>query len=149
MHVLICLAVGVAAGMFLGGFRALRYARAQDFPQAIRTLRRSALAAAAVTALGSFLLLGWPLKSQTVAVPEEVSRTILETVEVVVEVPTWIFFTTTKTETREVPKVVVETIVRNEARDSFSPWLLIPMGLVAWGAVYLELRFVRLLYRWY
>lgn len=149
MHVLICLAVGVAAGMFLGGRRALRYARVQDFPQATRALRRSAVVTAVVTTLATFLFLGWPLKSQMIAVPEEVRRTIMETVEVVVEVPAWIFFTTTKTETKEVPKVVVETIVRNEARDSFSPGLLIPMALVAWGAIYLELRFVRLLYRWH
>jgi hypothetical protein len=122
MYILVCLAVG----MFLGGWRALCHARVQKFGNASSALRRGVIA----PALGTFVLLGWPWKSQSVEVSEEVGRTIMETVEVAVEVPSWIFFTTTRTETREVPRVVVETVVRSETRNSFSLWLLIPMGLL-------------------
>lgn len=91
--------------------------------------------------------LGWPFTSVTVSVPEEVTRTVVDTVQVPVQVTRWIFFKSTRLEAQEVPKEITETIVRTGSRDVFSPSLLLFQAGIGLIAFYAQLWLIHGLWR--
>jgi len=149
MALLICFVVGSIAGILLGGRTSLRYARQYEFAKANKALRGGAIAAGGFAALCTTLTLGWPMKQSQASVPEEVTRTIIETVQVVVEVPKWIFFKTTKIEDTQVPKEITETVLRSTTVSEFSIWLTIPMIVVGFIGSRVYKVAIRLAWRWF
>jgi hypothetical protein len=93
-------------------------------------------------------MLGWPFKEVSVSVPEEVSKTVVEIVEVPVQVTKWFFWKTTKAERQEVEKEVKETRYHTESKREFSVWLLIPMAGVGLLCYQLEKWTVQLFGHW-
>jgi hypothetical protein len=93
--------------------------------------------------------LGWPLKEVSHSVPEEISKTVVETVEVPVQVTRWRFLKTTKMETHDVAREVKETVFHSETRQEFSVWLFLAMAVVGCLCYLTEIGVVRLLWRWF
>ncbi|HWL08686.1 MAG TPA: hypothetical protein VNQ76_09785, partial [Planctomicrobium sp.] len=110
-------------GTLLGGWSAWQMARQDRFPEATKFLVRAQVIAGVTTLIGLSLFLRWPFISESVSVPEEVTRTIVETVAVPVRVTRWVFFSETRTEIQEVPKDILETVLRVETRYRFS-WMM-------------------------
>ena len=106
----------------------------------------SILAAAGGAAL-TLPTLGWPFKAVSVSVPGEVTRTVVETMDVPVQITRWFFWKATRTETREVTREVKETVYRTEARSEFSAGLLLPMVAVGVLCYFLEKWAVLLAWR--
>jgi len=146
---IICLLAGAFFGVIFGGRTALRYARRHELENATRSLHAGALAAGGVAMISTTLLLGWPMKESTVAVPVEVIRTVVETIQVPVEVTKWFFFTSTTTKKQEVPKEITETVMRSHKVNEFSIWLLIPMLLVGFLGSWVYRWVVRMAWRWF
>jgi len=145
----VALIIAISVGAYCQGWHSLRLARQGDLQGAHRALFQASLLAAACGIGLTTLTLGWPFKEVSVSVPEEVSRTVVETVLVPVQFTYWIFFKATRTETREVSKEVREIFFRRQTAFEFSPWLLIPMALVGLLCFYLEKGVVHLLWRWF
>lgn len=142
-----CLFLGVFAGITRFGRQARRQARDHRVDEATAALRKGALFSALFAMLMTVVFFGWPFHYETISVPEEVTRTIIETVEVPVVVTSWIFFSTTKLELQEVPRQVTETIVSTRRGTRFSPFLLLPMAIVGLCAHALHLRTMHWLWR--
>ena len=85
----IAVILGLVVGMVAGGWQSLRLAREGDLKKAQGVLRRAAILAAGCGVLLTVPTLGWPFKAVTVSAPEEVTRTVVETVEVPVTVTRW------------------------------------------------------------
>jgi len=132
MRLLACIAIGVIAGTAISGLSAIRRARKHDFAAATRKGRQSAFIAFLVTCLSTTVLFGWPWRP--------VVDTVMETVEDIVEVPAWIFFTTTKTEFRQVPTQV--------SRTELSVLSLVPMALVGALGALTQILILRTAWRW-
>ena len=66
---------------------------------------------------------------------------MVQTIEVPVEVTKWLFFKTTKTETRQVPKEETQIVLHMETRQEFSFWLLFMMAGIG-GLCYLLEKWV-------
>lgn len=143
MRLLACLLIGVAAGLVFGGWRALQYARRQDFTKAVGWLRLSAGTTALASAIALFTFLGWPWRAVESDVAEEVSHTVMESVDEVIEVPWLWFFKTKKTVTHEEPKEIKETITHHTTAQQFDPWLLPVMAAMAAISWVLELAILR------
>ena len=146
MKILACLVIGAVVGTAFGGRQALRCARNHVFAKAARWLQVSAVAAAFASAIACSLILGWPWRSIESSTPEEVSRTVMETVEEVSQVPYWWFFKRNVTVAHEEPKEVTAIVMRATTVTVFDP-LLVPVVLVVAGASSgLELAAIRLIW---
>lgn len=148
MELFICLAAGMLAGICFGGWKALRHARRHELEKASKSLRWGSFAAGGFAMAFTTLTLGWPMKESTVSVPEEVTRTVVETVQVPVEVTKWFFFKTTTTETQEVSKEITDTVARSHKVSELSAWLLIPMMIIGFIGRWLYRRVVQTAWRW-
>ncbi|MFO0877564.1 MAG: hypothetical protein U0840_09330 [Gemmataceae bacterium] len=142
----VTLALGLLLGAFFGGWHSIRLARQGDRDGAERSLHRGALVAALGGAVLTVPTLGWPFMAATVSVPEEVIRTVTETVLVPVEVTRWFFFKGTEWEATEVKRQVREATLRNEKRQEFSGWLLLAMASVGGLCFWLKKQAVRLVW---
>lgn len=143
----ICCFLGVLAGTMRHGWRALGLAREHRFDEATRALCQGAVLSAIFAMLLTAVFFGWPFQGETISVPEDVTRTVIETTEVPVVVTKWLLFSTTKMELQEVPRQVTETIISTRRGSSFSPLLLVPMGIVGASASALYLRGIHWLWR--
>lgn len=152
MALFLCLLVIILGGALFGRHRTLGYARAGDFIGAERALRWGALLVGVCGVLATAATQGWPWKDSTKTVPEEVSKTAVETVEATVEVPRKLLFITIgkkkQTEVREQPKQVIEWVTKEVQSREFSPWLLLPMLIVGWICYRVQFPLVHLLWRW-
>ena len=145
----VSLLAGIIAGTVFGGWKAVGLARDGARPKARKWLRVAQWVAASVTVLALFGLKGWPFKSETISVPEEITRTVIETVEVPVEVTRWLFFKGTAYETQEAPRLVSETVYRDVKIRSFSFVLLISMGMAGLAVFCAEAWVIHLIFRWF
>jgi len=132
------LSIAVSLGAFFGGWRSLRLAREGELQQAHRTLHSAALVAGVCGGLLTMPTLGWPFIAVSESVPEEVTKTVIETVEVPVRVTVWFFWTAIRMEPQAVPKSVSETIFHSETRQQFSFLLLALMAGVGMLCYYAE-----------
>lgn len=135
----IILIMACLAGVYWGGGQSLRLARRGDFDQALVAERTGGLCAAGMAMLGAFVFLGWPFCDEQVSVPEEIARTIVETVEVPVAVPRWIFWTRTEMKATTQERTVVETIFHSRSVRHFSIILAAALGLIG-GLAYFAHR---------
>src|SRR5688572_16189699 len=119
----LCLLAALVGGVFFGGRQSIALVRQGDFAGADRALLRSGLVAAACGVLAASLTLGWPWKRESVSVPEEVTRTVVRTVQVPVRVTRWLFFSREETKSVEVADRVTETIWQAREQVRFSPFL--------------------------
>ena len=145
------LAISLLIGVMIGtgiAFQSLHYAHRDDFVRANTRLRTGALIGGSVAMLCISWQLGWPWLSRTESVSEEVTQTIVETVQVPVQVTHWFFWTKTVKEAREVPKNVTVTVQRPVQTLRFSFWMVLPWLLVGWTTSSLVQRLVRLGWRW-
>lgn len=148
MQIWICLVVGMLIGFMAGSISSFQHARKDRFVEANRHLRRGAWAAAVTTVLLAFLLLRWPFIDESKNVPYEVTKTVVETVEVPVQVTKWFFWTSTELQPQQVPREVTETEFREQTVRRFSPLMLLPLALLGWAAYGIQLWIARMAWRW-
>lgn len=146
MALLICLAIGLLGGIYFGGWTTLRHARRHELESAARSLRWGSFAAGGFAMVCTTLTLGWPMKAIEISVTQEVTRTVVETVQVPVR--TWRFWTT-ETEAQDVAREITEELVRSERVRQFSVWMLVPMAIVGVIGGWLFRWSVRVLWRWF
>lgn len=149
MAIWIAISVGCGIGLATGGWRSLKEARQGDLGKAVRSVKHGGRIAAVTAVAVTFLLLGWPLGNVSVSAPEEVTRTVVETVQVPVQVTRWLFWSTTRQEAREVEKQITETVVHTRTAQQFSWLLLGGLGFVAAIANTAQRLLVRLLWTWW
>jgi hypothetical protein len=148
MALWICFIVAIIAGALGGGWQSLRLARAGQFSKATMAVRTGGVVAGICAGLALFLTLGWPMKERSVSVPEEVSRTFDEAVQVPVRI--WVWFVPTpfkRSDQKIVRHTVTETVVHSVTERHFSVWLAILMVLIAWAVYLLEVSLIRFVWR--
>ena len=142
----------VLGGAFAAWQRSIRHARAGDFARADWWVRCCACAAGACAMLATTLTVGWPWKEGTVSVPQEVTRTVLEPVETVVQIPRKLFgvrvWTSEERRSVQQPKQVTDTVYHSASTREFSVWLLFPMVVIGFACYRVQFPLVRLLWRW-
>ncbi|HBN77283.1 MAG TPA: hypothetical protein DD473_16010 [Planctomycetaceae bacterium] len=143
MNLLYILLAASGIAMISYGSRAIKHARNQEFDRAFSCMRSSKLIAFTIAILATMLVLRWPLREKTVSVSEEVSKTVIETVSVPVQVTSWFFFTRTENQLQEVERNVIETVVSAKGVHVFDPWLIIPMLLIALFAAWVQGKFIQ------
>lgn len=109
----------------------------------VRWGSRYAFIAAMVVA---FLLLGWPFMDGTRSSPEEIQRTVIETIEVPVQVTRWFFFSSTEFQKQQVERTISETVVHQRTVSEFSWLLSLALILVGLLGRLVHRRLVRLLW---
>lgn len=135
------LVVCILLGFWKGGWQSLRLARQGDLEQARKRLRRSAIITGVCSLLLTIPVFGWPWRNVTISVPEEIRRTIIDTVTD----PFLFFFS----KTRKEPRDVIEIVFRIRQVDVFEPWLLLPMAVVGFLGYWLQKVSVQLAWRFF
>lgn len=144
----ICCILGVLVGTIRYGTRALQHARENRFDEATGALQKGAILSGVIALFLTVVFLGWPFQSKTISVTEEVTRTVMETVEVPVLITYWFFFSAIEMRPQEVPREVTESIIRERLGRSFSPLLLVPMAIVGISASTMYLYGIHWFWRW-
>ncbi|MBB01544.1 MAG: hypothetical protein CMJ47_02750 [Planctomyces sp.] len=129
--------------MFCYGVRSIKNASADNFDDAFSCMRYSKVIAFLVAVLAVMVVLKWPFRETTRTVPEEVTKTVIDTVNVPVEVTSWFFFTQTENKLQEVATNVTETAITEKEVTVFDPWMIIPMLLIGFFAAWLQGKFVQ------
>jgi hypothetical protein len=142
------LILAIVVGVFAGGRTAIRFARQADFDSANRALFVSGLVAACCGMLATFLTLGWPWKRVSESVGTELTKTVVKTVEVPVQVTRWLFFRGEEIVKKEVPTKVVEVVWITQDAVRFDVALIIPLVLVGFLSFLVETACVRGFIRW-
>jgi len=149
MRILLCLLIGLIAAMVSFGWRALSSGRAHDFDVATKFARKSTVVAFLIALISTTALFGWPWRPMKSSVAEEVSRTVVESVDEVVEVPTWFGLGKEKqTVKRDVPKTIIDVVQHPTTVYVFSIWMLIPMVVIGGAAALLQFKVLRFIWWW-
>lgn len=135
--------------LYWNGSASLSLARRGKLVDAARSARCGGLAAAIIAMIGATLVWGWPFYRAEVSVPVEIHRTVVEAVEVPIQVTRWIFWKRTVMTSEDRERDVVETTFQQHIAYHFSFWLLIGL-LVIGGLAYFSYRgCFRLWWVWY